>query len=261
MRFGECDVTSSAGVMQAFANARPDVIVHMATALPTDKPDRATQVRNDAVRRDGTHNLVETALRLNAYYVHLSSHFVAAPQGDRPITEETPNERTPMMISAIDAETTVRKGFNRGMRGCILQICTVYCADSPQTQAIVNGVKQGLPVLMGGGANYWSFIHPNDVATAIGKVLDKQPSAETYLIGDNEPMRMLDCLQYMAYELHAQPPKSVAPFLAKLVVGGDTVNLLTESRRVSNAKARRQLGWEPRYPTFRQGFAAEFLHR
>lgn len=261
MRFIPCDVTAAGQMTQVFAGTKPDVIVNLATAIPSDKPTTAAWARNDAVRREGTSNLVEAALLYDSYYIHLSSHFISAPAGDAWITEESPYAKAPPMVSAIDAERIMHKGLNQGMPGCVLQASTLYCEDSPQTRAIVQAIKQAKPVMIGNGHNYWSFVHPYDVATAILRAVERRPAGETYLISDDEPMRMADCLDFIARELHAHPPKSVAPFLAKLAIGGEMVDLLLGSRRVANAKAKRDLGWEPRYPAFRDGFAAEYLSR
>ena len=91
-----------------------------------------------------------------------------------------------------------------------------------------------MPILTGGGQNYWSFIHPEDVAAAIVRILEVQPPGEVYNIADDEPARMADALKWLAEHLHAHPPKSIAPLIAKMALGGDAVDLLTSSRRISS---------------------------
>lgn len=254
MRFVPCDVTVAGQVIQAFSGAKPDVVVNLATSLPTERPSHASMAIHDLVRREGTHNLADAALLADAYFVHLSSHFVAAPQGDNWVDEGSPFAHSSLMDSAIDAERIVQKAINLGMSGCFLRAASVYSADSAQTKAIVHALKTGMPLLVGSGHNYWSFIHPYDIATAILKVIELRPPGDSFCITDDHPERMGDCLTWLARELHAHPPKSIAPFLAKLALGGETVDLMTGSRRVSNAKAKSVLGWQPRYPSFKDGF-------
>ncbi|HEY3267076.1 MAG TPA: NAD(P)-dependent oxidoreductase [Armatimonadota bacterium] len=257
MRFIPCDITASGQVIQAFAQGKPDAILHLATAIPTERPTAKDWQRNDAVRRGGTENLSEAALVADAYYIQQSVHYVMAPQGDDWINEDAPFQHSVVVDSAIDAERLTNKAFQRGLRGCILRPSTLYGADSPQTKAIVHAVKSGMPILVGSGKNFWSFIHPDDVASAIVRALEVQPPAETYNLSDDEPVRMADCLKWLAETLHAHPPKGIAPFLAKLALGGDMVDLLIASRRISNSRAKERLGWRPAYPTFRDGFTAE----
>ncbi|HEY3413440.1 MAG TPA: NAD(P)-dependent oxidoreductase [Armatimonadota bacterium] len=259
MRFVPCDVTVAGQVIKAFSGEKPDAIINLATSLPSERPKHGYLVAHDLVRREGTRNLAEAALLADAYFVHLSSHFVAAPQGDNWITEDSPFAHTTLMDSAIDAERIVQKALNQGMPGCLLRAATVYSADSTQTKAIVHGLKTGMPILIGSGRNFWSFIHPYDVATAILRVLEARPAGESFCITDDHPEHMGECLTWLAKELHVHPPKAIAPFLAKLAIGGDMVDLMTGSRRVSNAKAKGMLGWTPRYPSYKDGFPGTWI--
>lgn len=257
MRFLPCDITVAGQVIQAFAKAKPDVVMHLATALPVGRPMPKDWLRNDAVRREGTQNLTEAALLADAYYVHQSVHYVLAPQGDNWITEDSPFKHSDIMKSAIEAERITHRAIQHGMRGCILRPAAFYSADSEQTRSLVHAIKTGMPILIGGGENYWSLIHPIDVAAAIVRVLEVMPPGETINLCDDEPVRMGDCLKWIAQTVHAHPPKTVAAFLAKVALGAETVDLLTASRRMSNAKAKAVLGWKPRYATFKAGFTAE----
>jgi nucleoside-diphosphate-sugar epimerase len=258
MRFVACDITHAANVIQTFGGESPDAILHLATAIPAGKPSAQDWQRNDDVRREGTENLTEAALLADAYYVQQSVHYVLAPQGDNWITEDSPFLHPAGRIeSAIDAERIMHHAHQRGMRGCVIRPATFLSRQSSQTMAMLNALKSGMPILMGGGQNYWSFIHPEDVAAAIVRILEVQPPGEVYNIADDEPARMADALKWLAEHLHAHPPKSIAPFIAKMALGGDAVDLLTSSRRISNAKAKQDLGWAPRYPSFREEFLRE----
>ncbi len=257
MRLVACDITQSGQVIKAFAGQQPDAVLHLATAIPPGKPVAKDWERNDAIRRAGTENLTEAALLADAYYVQQSVHYVYHPQGDNWITEEAPFERVSLITSAIDAERITHKAFNRGLRGSVIRPSTLYTAESGQTQALLHGLKSGMPVVVGNGQNFWSFVHPDDVGSAILRLLETMPLSETYNLTDDEPVRMKDCLTWVAQQIHAHPPRSTPAFMAKLLLGGDMVDLLIGSRRVANRKAREELGWQLKYPTFREGFPAE----
>lgn len=254
MRFIPCDVTVAGQVIKAFAGAKPNAVINLAISLPSERPTKGSMETYDLVHREGTRNLADAALLADAYFVHLSTHFIAAPQGDNWINEDSPFAHSSLMDSAIDAERIVQKAINQGMPGCFLRAASVYSADSPQTKAIVHALRAGMPILAGSGQNFWSFVHPYDIATAILKVLDLRPPGDAFCIADDHPEHMGECLTWLAKELHVHPPKGIAPFLAKLALGGDVVDLMTGSRRVSNAKAKSVLGWSLRYPSFKDGF-------
>lgn len=258
MRFVECDITQSGQVIRCFAGQKPDAILHLATAIPTAaRPTAEEWQRNDALRRAGTENLTEAALLADAYYVQQSVHYVYKPRGEDWLDEDAPFERTPQMASAIDAERITHSAWNRGLRGSIVRPSVLYAADSLQTQALAQALVSGLPVVLGHGSNYWSFVHPRDVGAAIVRLLERAPLSEAFNISDDEPTRMKDALAWFARQLNAHPPRSTPPFMAKLVMHGETVDLLAGSRRVSNEKARRVLGWQPFYSAFREGLAAD----
>lgn len=258
MRFVPCDITHAASVIQAFGGAKPDAVLHLATAIPTGKPTAKDWERNDAVRRTGTENLTEAALLADAYYVQQSVHYVLAPQGDNWIREDSPFVNPAGKLqSAIDAERIFHHANQRGMRGCILRPSTFFTVKSGQTEAILQALKAGTPILVGNGQNFWSFIHPEDVGGAIVRALDVQPPGETFDLADDEPTRMVECLNWLAAHLHAHPPKSIPAFVAKLALGADAVDLLTSSRRIANTKAKQELGWHPRYRSFREEFDQE----
>jgi nucleoside-diphosphate-sugar epimerase len=258
MRFVACDITHAANVIQCFGGESPEAVLHLATAIPAGKPSAQDWQRNDEVRRSGTENLTEAALLADAYYIQQSVHYVLAPQGDNWITEDSQFLRPAGRIeSAIDAERIFHHIHQRGLRGCVLRPATFFSRQSSQTMMILNALKSGMPILVGNGQNFWSFIHPDDVGGAIVRALEVQPPGDVYNLADNEPVRMGDALRWLAEHLHAHPPKSIAPFLAKMALGGDAVDLLTSSRRIANGKAKAELGWEPRYPTFREEFTRE----
>ena len=115
--------------------------------------------------------------------------------------------------------------------------------------------KRQLPVI-GDGAGVLSFVHLDDAAAATVLALDHEGPA-IYNIVDDEPATMRDWLPVLATALRAKPPRHVPHWLARLMVG-DGLVMMTESRGASNAKAKAELGWTLRHPSWREGFAAVY---
>jgi nucleoside-diphosphate-sugar epimerase len=108
--------------------------------------------------------------------------------------------------------------------------------------------------LIGGGTGYSSWVHLEDAASAAVRALEKRARG-VFNIVDDEPAPAREWLPYLASCAGAKRPMRVPKWLGRLLAGDVVVTIMTEGRGFSNAKAKRELGWEPRYPTWRQGFA------
>jgi nucleoside-diphosphate-sugar epimerase len=108
--------------------------------------------------------------------------------------------------------------------------------------------------LVGSGEGWWSFLHIDDAAEATMVAVERGASG-IYNIVDDEPAQVREWLPALADMLGAKPPFRIPAWLARVVAGEHLVTMMTESRAGSNAKARRELGWAPAYPSWRQGFA------
>jgi nucleoside-diphosphate-sugar epimerase len=110
--------------------------------------------------------------------------------------------------------------------------------------------------LVGGGTGYLSWVHLDDAATATVLAVE-QKAQGVFNIVDDEPAPASEWLPYLAKCAGAKPPIRVPKWLARLLAGKAAVMMMTEGRGFSNAKAKRELGWELRYPSWRQGFKEE----
>ena len=110
--------------------------------------------------------------------------------------------------------------------------------------------------LVGGGAGYISWVHLDDAASATVLALE-QKAAGVFNIADDEPAPASEWLPYLAACAGAKRPLRVPKWVARLLAGDMAVIMMTECRGFSNAKAKRDLGWKPRYPSWRQGFKDE----
>src|SRR5260370_31643647 len=111
--------------------------------------------------------------------------------------------------------------------------------------------------MIGDGGGVTSFVHLDDAAAATVLALDHDGPA-IYNITDDGPARMCDWLPALAEALGAKPPRRVRVWLARVVAGDGMVVMAAQSRGAANAKAKRELGWTLRYPSWRQGFAASY---
>ena len=116
--------------------------------------------------------------------------------------------------------------------------------------------KRQFPIV-GDGGGIWSWIHLDDAASATVLALQHDGPA-IYNIVDDEPAPVRDWLPVLAHALRAKPPRHFPTWLARLLAGDAVTVMATEARGASNAKAKRELGWTPRYPSWRTGFEAVY---
>ncbi len=127
---------------------------------------------------------------------------------------------------------------------------TYYAADGSLAE---DSAKRTLPIV-GKGTGTFSFIHVEDAAGATVAALERGAPG-IYNVVDDEPAPMREWLPVYAEALGAKPPRRVPTWLARLVAGKALPSIGVQLRGASNAKAKRELGWQPRYPSWRQGFA------
>jgi nucleoside-diphosphate-sugar epimerase len=121
------------------------------------------------------------------------------------------------------------------------------------TDDLVELVRKRQFPLVGGGTGYCSWVHVDDAASATVLAVEQQAKG-VFNIVDDEPAPASEWLPYLATCAGAKPPMRVPKWLARLLAGEVAVTMMTEGRGFSNAKARRELGWELRYPSWRKGF-------
>ena len=107
--------------------------------------------------------------------------------------------------------------------------------------------------MFGSGQNYWSVIHVDDLAAAYALAIESEAYGETYNIVDNQPLKLRDLVDTVTDDMEKKRVGSMPPWFLKLLIGGPLVDSLVTSFRVSDQKAQRELGWQPHYPTLRDG--------
>jgi nucleoside-diphosphate-sugar epimerase len=255
------DLLDAAAVREAVLVSEPDAIVHEATALASVKFSRnmdAVTARTSELRRQGTDALLAAAReagvrRFVAQSVATFSRY--ARVGGPVKTEDDPLDPTPpthFHESAAAMAYLERAVIEFG--GIALRYGAFYGADNDATIEPVR--KRQFPIV-GDGGGIWSWIHLDDAAAATVLALDHDGAA-IYNVVDDDPAPVREWLPVLAEALGAKPPRRLPTALARLLAGEVVVVMSTEARGASNAKAKRELGWAPRYPTWRTGFEAVY---
>jgi nucleoside-diphosphate-sugar epimerase len=251
------DALDTRAVRAALADAKPDAIVHQATALAGISDfkhfDRSFAETN-RLRTEGTDLLLAAAQDAGvARFVAQSyaSHRYAREGG--PVkTEDDPLDREP--VSAMRETVAAMDHLDKVVTehgGIALRYGNFY---GEADDGIVQAVHARKFPIVGDGAGVWSFIHLDDAAAATVLALEHDGPA-VYNIVDDEPSPSSEWLPELARIVGAKPPQHFPRFLARIFAGEAPVVMGTESRGASNAKAKRELGWALRYPSWRQGFA------
>ena len=178
-----------------------------------------------------------------------------AREGGPVKTEEDPLDPKPVstMRETLDAIRHVEQAVV-GAGGVALRYGGFY--GSPDDAQLELVRKRRFPIV-GDGGGIWSFIHLDDAATATALALEAGAPG-IYNVVDDEPAPVSEWLPALADAIHAKPPRHVPRWLARILAGEAGVALMTEIRGASNAKAKRELGWTLRYPSWRQGFPAAY---
>lgn len=257
-----CDALDRDAVCAAVAAADPDVVVHQLTALP----DKFSKLRNGSeptnrLRRDGTRNLVDACVASGVpRLIAESIAFLYPPSGPAVADESVPawtgaSEPYRGLLAALAAlEHTVTT--TPGLDGVVLRYGTLYGpgtwygADGDLTTQLR---RRKMPIV-GSGAGLTSFVHVEDAATATVRALDHGKPG-VYNIVDDHPVPFAELLPALADLLGARRPLHMPTWLARPLAGQAAIDVLTRQRGATNDKAKIELGWQPRYPTWRHGFA------
>jgi len=249
-------------VIAAVRAAAPEVIVHEMTALADMRsfrnPDKLFAVTNE-LRTRGTDNLLAAAAQVGTRRVIAQGYAGPGPDkasGGGLKTEEDPLDWRPIR-SAARAMAAIRYVDRtvpqEAPEGIVLRYGGFY---GPGTGDFVVEMarKRRLPVI-GGGTGVWSFIEVTDAAAATLAAVD-HGAPGVYNVVDDDPAPVAEWLPYLAKVVGAKPPLRVPAWLGRLLAGEFAVGQMTSSRGSSNEKARKELGWEPRYASWREGFRA-----
>ena len=255
------DGLDAMSVGEAVARARPDAIVHQMTAISAahaGKPDMKHMDRwfatTNRLRTEGTDHLLAAAeaTGVSDFVAQGYASWNGIRTGGWVKTEEDPLDllagtaAQPGMEAIRHVESVVLKAG-----GAVLRYGGLYGPGATDDQVELLHKRQ-FPVV-GGGTGYSSWVHLDDAASATVLAVEQEAKG-VFNIVDDEPAPASEWLPYLAACAGAKRPMRVPKWLARLLAGEMMVTMMTEGRGFSNAKAKRELGWELRYPSWRQGF-------
>jgi 2-alkyl-3-oxoalkanoate reductase len=254
------DLIDPRAVREAVAAARPQAIVHQATALAgmTDfKHFDRSFARTNRLRTEGTDALIAAAREagVRRFVAQSYAGWPYARNGGPVKTEQDPLDPTPVptMRETLAAIRHLEQAVvDAG--GVALRYGGFY--GSPEDAQLELVRKRRFPIV-GDGGGVWSFVHLGDAAAATVLALENG-AAGIYNIVDDEPAAVREWLPALAAAIGAKPPRRIPRWLARLVAGEAGIALMTEARGASNAKAKSELGWALGYPSWRQGFPAAY---
>ena len=257
-----CDVFDRPGLEAAVREAAPEVVVNQLTSLPEDfNPKKIDYGPTNRVRAEGGGNLMAAALAVGARrFVTQSIAFIYAPEGDWVKDEEArPFEEAPPPFdeserAMLEHEREVLE--TGGIEGLVLRYGQFYGPGTyytPGSGSIARQVEKRMLPVIGPGTGMSSFIHVEDAAGATVAALDRGAPG-IYNVTDDDPVPVRDWLPVYAEALGAKRPRRVPTWLARLVGGPMAVQFGVHLRGASNAKAKRELDWQPGYASWRQGF-------
>jgi len=261
------DALDPDAVARVVAESEPEVIVHQLTALSGALDMRHVDrffAMTDRLRTEGTDHLLAAGLAVGARRFVAQSYagWPFARTGG-PVKSETdpldpdPPEALRPTLAAIRHLEQAVTGVERA-EGVVLRYGAFYGPGTgisldPEA-AMAKPLRRRQFPLVGGGGGVWSFVHIEDAAAATVAAVEHGPGG-IYQVVDDEPAPVREWLPALASALGAKPPWRLPRWLGRLAAGEAATVMMTEVRGASNAKAKRELGWQLRYPSWRLGFA------
>jgi nucleoside-diphosphate-sugar epimerase len=246
----------------AVAESNPEVVVHLLTALPAGGVLRKSQLRpTNELRIKGTANLIAASVAAGARRI-VAESFVGiygAGHFDEPASEETPLPSPPpgAFTEAIRALRSLEDQLqtasaSSALETVALRIGLLYGSSVPSTRVMIEQARAGRMFLPTGLAGIGPFVHIDDATTAIVAAVESPNPSSVYNVVDDQPMSMSDFVSQLLAAAGAPPPRSIPPWVVK--IAAPVIAALASARLpLDNSKAKRELHWEPRYPTVRAG--------
>jgi 2-alkyl-3-oxoalkanoate reductase len=255
------DGLDAVAVGEAVARAEPEAVVHQMTSLAGVADlrhfDRTFAVTNQ-LRTQGTDHLLAAAAAAGARRF-IAQSYTGWPnirQGgpvkkeDDPLDPDPPAAQRESLAAIEYVEQVVPAAAP--VQGIVLRYGSFYGPGA--SEAFVGLVRKRRLPIIGDGAGVWSCLHIRDAAAATLAALDNGGPG-VYNVVDDEPARVAEWLPFLAQAVGAKPPRRLPVWLGRLAAGEVAVSVMTQIRGSSNARAKQELGWQPAWPSWRQGFA------
>ncbi len=246
-------------VGQTVARAEPDVVIHEMTAIPANlslrRFDRSFAATNRLRTTGLDHLLAASAAQGVRRFIAQSYAGWPNARSGGPVKTEAdaldPNPPAAQAESISAIKYLERAVQDSPVPGVVLRYGSLYGPGA--SEAFTALLRRRLMPVIGDGAGVWSFLHVTDAAEAtVLAMAAGMPGV--YNIVDDEPATVAQWLPVMAKGAGAKPPRRVPAWLGRLLGGEVAISVMTQVRGSSNAKAKRELGWQPIWPTWRDGF-------
>jgi nucleoside-diphosphate-sugar epimerase len=254
------DVLDARAVRKSVLENEPEAIVHEATALANAKWGRSFDkafAETNELRTKGTDALLAAAREagVRRFVAQSFASYRYAREGgpvkteDDPLDPAAPSNAQQSFAAMVYLEKVVTE-----FGGIVLRYGLFYGADN---DGLIEPVRKRQYPIVGDGGGITSWIHLEDAAAATVLALEREGPA-VYNIVDDDPAPVREWLPALAQALGAKPPRHFPTWLARLIAGEAAVVMGTDARGASNAKAKRDLRWTPRYSSWREGFPAAY---
>jgi nucleoside-diphosphate-sugar epimerase len=255
-------------VAHAVAEAEPEVIVHQLTALSGSLDMRHIErdfAQTNRLRTEGTDHLLAAgrAVEARRFVAQSYAGWPFARTGGPVKGESDPLDPTPpaALRSTLDAIRRLEHAVTGAdwTEGVVLRYGGFYGPGTsfslrPEGEHVALIRRRKFPVV-GDGAGVWSFIHIEDAAAATVAAVEHGERG-IYNVVDDDPAPVSEWLPAAASAVGAKPPRRLPRWLGRIAAGEAAAVMMTDVRGASNEKAKRELCWSPRYPSWRQGFAS-----
>jgi 2-alkyl-3-oxoalkanoate reductase len=232
-----------------------DVVVHGATAIPTRQRPRNSDWRmNDRIRVEGTRALVEVSERVEVeQFIFPSVVWVARPEDQSPFDESFPLNPDSVTASAATAERIALEAAERlRFTTTVLRAGWFYAPDAAHTRSFGDALRKRMLPIVGSGEAYWSMLHVDDAAAACLAAIESRPAGVFHIV-DDQPVQTGQFFRHFADRLGALPPRRIPVWLARLLAGEFAAGFATTSTITSAELFKRETGWKPAFPSYREG--------
>lgn len=251
------DLTRAGEITSALKMSGATVIVHLDPLTGNHVPFQARDWDADRLR-DSALALTEgaSAIEEPPFIVYPSYAFLYAAS-DEPVTEDAPLRsagESPLLKAALDAERAIT---GADIPYCLLRVGYIYGPHDPALNVLFETLRAGRPVSTGDGHANW--VHSDDLADALVRVVEAQPAGETFNIVDDDPASPAAFMEHFVSMLGMAVPEGFLLRLGRLFGNKSANMLLALDAQASNARARESLGWQPKYPDRETGLAQTLL--
>jgi nucleoside-diphosphate-sugar epimerase len=242
------DLADGAALTAALEAERPECVIHLAAEIASQRS--AERIEEINVR--GTKRLLDACVATSRPRFVFTSTVVTGDAHGELLDEDTPLPvETEYGRSKQAGERLVRES---GLDAVIIRPSHVYGPGGWFAEEFVNRLRApGRFAVIGRGDNLWDVVRSEDVVTAIVDAAERAPAGSLYHVVDDEPITFYDFVALTAKALGVGRPRRMPAGLARIARGSDPVLAATRSARSSNARIKRELGWQPRFPTAREG--------